>query len=80
VRRTSVGIVPPGCTGKPGNARKGTLTGATKLLLDTTFFKTLASKGLKAKIVKGGKLTVHGRDPDRGGHFTGRSSGYRHAP
>jgi hypothetical protein len=54
------GIVPPGCTGKPGSARKGTLAGATKLVLDTTFFKTLAPKGLKAQIVKGGKLTCTG--------------------
>jgi hypothetical protein len=50
------GAVPKGCTGSAGSARKGTLTGSTKLALDTTFFKTLKPKALKALIVAGGNL------------------------
>lgn len=50
------GVVPKGCTGNPGSARKGTLTGATKLVLDSTFFKTVKPKAVKAQILKAGKL------------------------
>src|SRR3954452_14277733 len=51
------GVVPKGCTGTAGSARTGRLTGATRLVLDSTFFKTLTPKALKAQIVAGGSLT-----------------------
>jgi hypothetical protein len=58
VRTTSgaKGAVPPGCVGTPGSARKGTLTGKTKLVLDSTFFKTVKPKNVKAQVIKAGKL------------------------
>jgi Tfp pilus assembly protein PilV len=61
------GTVPKGCTGSAGSARTGTLTGATKLALDTTFFKTLTPKALKAQIVGGGSLKCGGSAQPQGG-------------
>jgi hypothetical protein len=58
--KTAKGTVPAGCTGKPGSARSGKLTGTTKLVLDSSYFKTLAPKSLKAQIVKSGKLDCSG--------------------
>jgi hypothetical protein len=52
--------VPKGCTGTGGSARKGTMTGKSKFVLDTTFFKTVAPKSLKAQIVQGGKFECGG--------------------
>jgi hypothetical protein len=58
------GIVPAGCKGSAGSARKGTLTGKTKLVLDSTFFRTIAPKALKAQILQAGKLDcTGGKDP-----------------
>jgi hypothetical protein len=54
------GTVPKGCTGAAGSARKGTLTGKTRLALDTTFFRTLAPRSLKAQILTGGRLDCSG--------------------
>ena len=54
------GAVPKGCAGSAGSARKGTLTGATRLALDTTFFKTLKPKALKAQILTGSTLDCAG--------------------
>jgi hypothetical protein len=54
------GRVPAGCTGNPGSARKGTLAGKTKLVLDSTFFKTVKPKAVKAQILKAGKLECGG--------------------
>jgi hypothetical protein len=56
----ATGKVPAGCTGTAGSARSGRLTGATKLALDTTYFRTLAPKGLKAQILQGGSLKCSG--------------------
>jgi hypothetical protein len=50
------GIVPAGCTGTAGSASKGTLVGKTKLVLDSTFFKTVKPKSVKAQIIRAGKL------------------------
>jgi hypothetical protein len=50
------GRVPAGCTGTAGSARKGRLTGKSKLVLDSTFFKKVKLKSVKAQIVKSGKL------------------------
>jgi hypothetical protein len=61
------GAVPKGCTGTAGSARTGKLTGATRLALDTTFFKTLKPKSLKAQIVSGGSLKCTGGAPQQGG-------------
>lgn len=58
--RSGKGAVPKGCTGTPGSTRVGTLTGATKLVLDSTFFKTITPKALKAQIVSGGDLQCSG--------------------
>jgi hypothetical protein len=58
--RKAAGTVPAGCTGKPGSARKGKLTGRTKLVLDTTFFKTLAPKSMPAQLLKAGTLDCSG--------------------
>jgi hypothetical protein len=54
------GRVPAGCTGTAGSARKGKLTGKSKLVLDSTFFKTVKLKSVKAQIVKSGKLDCSG--------------------
>jgi hypothetical protein len=54
--KSAKGTLPPGCTGTPGSARKGTLAGKTKLVLDSTFFKTVKPKNVKAQIIKAGKL------------------------
>jgi hypothetical protein len=64
--RSGKGVVPKGCTGTPGSTRAGTLTGKTKLALDTTFFKTLTPKSLKAQIVAGGSLTCGGNSQPTG--------------
>jgi hypothetical protein len=56
----AVGRVPAGCTGTAGIGRSGKLTGKTTLKLDTTFFKTVAPKSLKAEILSGGKLECGG--------------------
>lgn len=58
--RSAKGVVPAGCTGSAGTARSGMLTGKTKLVLDTGFFKTVAPKSLKAQILKAGKLDCTG--------------------
>jgi hypothetical protein len=58
------GSVPAGCKGKPGSARRGLLTG-NKLVLDTTFFRTLKLAHVKAQIVKAGKIDCSG--PGSGG-------------
>lgn len=52
--------VPAGCKGTAGAVRSGTLKGKTKLVLDTTFFKTVAPKTLKAQIARAGKLDCSG--------------------
>lgn len=54
------GTVPKGCVGSAGSARKGTLTGTTRLALDTTFFKTLKPKSMKAQILTGATLDCAG--------------------
>jgi hypothetical protein len=62
------GAVPNGCTGSAGSSRSGRLTGSTKLVLDTTFFKTLKPKALRALIVSGGSLKCGGSSrPQAGG-------------
>jgi hypothetical protein len=58
--RAGKGAVPKGCTGTTGSTRLGTLGGATKLVLDTTFFKTVNVKKAKAQIVSGGTLKCSG--------------------
>jgi hypothetical protein len=65
--RKAAGTVPAGCTGKPGSARKGKLTGRTKLVLDTTFFKTLAPKSMPAQLLKAGTLDCSGSGGNGGG-------------
>jgi hypothetical protein len=65
--RKAAGTVPAGCTGKPGSARKGKLTGRTKLVLDTTFFKTLAPKSMPAQLLKAGTLDCSGNGGNGGG-------------
>lgn len=57
---TAKGVVPRGCKGNAGTVRRGKLAGPAKLTLDTSFFKTLSLKGVKAQIVKGGKLDCSG--------------------
>ena len=54
------GAVPPGCKGTAGTVRKGTMKGATKLVLDSSFFRTLAPKRLPAQIAQAGKLDCSG--------------------
>ena len=58
--RMAKGTVPAGCKGSAGTVRSGTLAGTTKLVLDTTFFKTVAPKSLKAQISRAGKLDCSG--------------------
>lgn len=58
--RKAKGRVPAGCTGTAGSARKGKLTGKSKLVLDSTFFRTVKLKSVKAQIVKSGKLDCSG--------------------
>ena len=54
------GVVPKGCTGTAGKSRAGTLRGSFKLVADTTYFKTVSAKSLKAQIAKGGSLKCDG--------------------
>jgi hypothetical protein len=54
------GSVPAGCTGTPGSARSGKLTGSFKLVADSTYFNTVSAKRLKAQVVKGGSLNCQG--------------------
>lgn len=61
------GVVPPGCTGSAGKVRKGTLSGTTKLVLDSGFFRTLAPKSLPAQILGAGKLDCSGGAGSGGG-------------
>jgi hypothetical protein len=67
------GSIPAGCKGSAGSARKGTLTGTTKLVLDKGFFRTLAPKSLPAQLLTGGKLDCSGGAP--GGGATGGKAG-----
>lgn len=67
--------VPKGCKGTGGSARKGTMTGKSRFVLDSTFFKTLAPKSLKAQIVQGGKFECGGsKTPQSGKGLTLMSS------
>jgi hypothetical protein len=50
------GVVPRGCTGSTGKSRSGTLSGSFELAADTTYFQTIATRKLKAQVLKGGKL------------------------
>jgi hypothetical protein len=54
------GGAPKGCKGSAGTMRAGTFAGKFKLVADTTYFKTVSAKSLKAQLVKGGKLTCDG--------------------
>jgi hypothetical protein len=58
--RKTRGTVPAGCKGAAGSVRAGKLAGKTKLVLDTTFFKTVAPKSLNAQISQSGKLDCSG--------------------
>jgi hypothetical protein len=44
------GVVPKGCKGKPGTSLTGVVAGKLRLVPDTTFFKTVSAKSLKATI------------------------------
>ena len=68
--------VPAGCTGKPSKGRAGTLAGAFKLVADTTYFKTVASKSLKAQVFKSGAIEcgTDGSGNGGGGGATGGMS------
>ena len=61
------GAVPPGCKGTAGTVRKGTMKGATKLVLDASFFRTFAPKKLPAQIAQAGKLDCSGAGGGTGG-------------
>ena len=50
------GVVPAGCTGSAGKSRNGTLAGSFELAADTTYFRTVSARKLKAAVLKGGKL------------------------
>jgi hypothetical protein len=65
--RAGKSVVPKGCTGTAGSARTGKLTGSTKLVLDSTFFKTIKPKALKAQIVAGGNLQCGAGGRPQGG-------------
>jgi hypothetical protein len=54
------GVVPKGCTGSPGKVRGGTMRGSFKLVADSTYFKTVSAKSLKAQIIKSGALKCDG--------------------
>ena len=61
------GSVPKGCTGKAGATRSGVAVGKLKLVLDTTYFRTINSKKLNASIPSGGTLTCDGAGGGSGG-------------
>jgi hypothetical protein len=72
------GKLPPGCKGSAGSTRAGTLSGTTKLVLDTGFFGTIAPKKIKALIAQAGKLTCDaaGTSPQgKGLLLTGSTTG-----
>ena len=58
--RTSKGKVPAGCKGSAGTVRSGTMGGKTRLVLDSTYFKTVKPKSIPGQIVKAGKLDCSG--------------------
>ncbi|MCW2985552.1 MAG: hypothetical protein JWR63_3122 [Conexibacter sp.] len=61
------GSVPKGCTGSGATTRSGRLTGTARLALDTTFFKTLAPKALKAQILTGSTISCGAQQPAAAG-------------
>jgi hypothetical protein len=67
------GIVPPGCTGKPGTTRSGVAAGKLKLVADSTYFRTITAKRLNASIPAGGSLKCDstGGNGGNGGQFSG---------
>jgi hypothetical protein len=64
---TKRGATPPGCTGKAGKLRPGTLKGTFKLVADATYFKTISARSLKAQLAKGGSLECDGGGDGGGG-------------
>lgn len=50
------GVVPKGCTGRAARMRAGTLKGSYRLVADSTYFKTVSAKRLKAQLFEGGSL------------------------
>jgi hypothetical protein len=64
------GTAPKGCTGKAGTLRTGTLRGTFKLNADTSYFRTVSAKSMKAQLAKGGKLTCDGAGNGAGGDGT----------
>lgn len=53
---TKRGVVPRGCTGSPGKVRPGKLAGSFRLVADSTYFRTVSARSLKAQVLKSGKL------------------------
>ena len=65
--------VPKGCSGKGSKGRAGTLAGSLQLVADSTYFKTVSKKQLKAQAFKTGAFTCGGDTGGTGGGGTGGS-------
>lgn len=63
------GTVPKGCTGKPGQTKRGTMSGSFKLVADKTYFKTVKATSLPGMVSTGGNLKCDGAG---GGTGTGQ--------
>lgn len=63
LRAGARGTVPGGCTGSPGKQERGTFTGALKVTLDTTYFKTVKASRLPGTRATGGSLRCDGDAP-----------------
>lgn len=69
------GKVPAGCTGKPGSVRSGKMTGKTRLVLDSSYFKTVKPKSIPGQILKAGKLDCSGAGGGGNGSGGGTAGG-----
>lgn len=69
--RKAKGKVPAGCTGRAGSVRSGRMTGKTRLILDSTYFRTVKPKSIPGQILKAGKLDCAGGGSGAGGGSTG---------
>jgi hypothetical protein len=67
------GVVPKGCTGKLGASRSGIAAGKLKLVADTTYFRTIAAKRLKAFIPGSGNIKCDGNGAGGSGGGTSHS-------
>jgi hypothetical protein len=72
--------VPKGCTGTPGKAKTGTLSGRFKLAADKTYFRTVTAKKPPATAAKSGSIKCGGSGDGTGGNGGGDGGGAASGP